>query len=115
MLSVPRLCDPSQPCPEFCLSDELPDYYFDRYLSAGGTGATRDSWPRVYELAGVATLMESLPMGAGSRLRALQGLTPVPNRAGVSEEAALARLQAAWGRTEHSIERATRAVRTWLA
>jgi hypothetical protein len=115
MLSVPRLCDPSHPCPEFCLSDELPDYYFDRYLSAGGKASTHDSWPRVYELARVVTLMESLPMGAGRRIRVLQGLAPVPHTAGMTEEAMLARLQAAWDRTERTIERATRAVRRWLA
>ena len=115
MLNVPRICDPSQPCPEFCLSDELPDYYFDRYVAAGGTGVTPDSWPRVYALAGVVTLMESLPMGAGSRIRALRGLVPMRHVEGLSEEAMMARVQAAWDRTERTIERATRTVRTWLA
>ena len=115
LLNVPSLCDPSQPCPEFCLSDELPDYYFDRYVAAGGRAVTRDLWPRAYELGGVVTLMESLPMGAGSRLRALQGLAPPRQVEGISEAEALARTRAAWDRTEYTIERATRALRTYLA
>jgi hypothetical protein len=65
ILNGPRICDASQPCPDFCLSDELPDYYFDRCVSAGGTGVTPDSWPKVYELSSIATLMEGLLMGAG--------------------------------------------------
>jgi hypothetical protein len=115
MLNAPRICDPSLPCPEFFLSDELPDYYLDRYLSAGGTAVTAESWPRIYDLGSVVTLMESIPMGAGSRLRQLQGLEPLRPTEGVSEETLRARLQAAWDRTELTIERATRALRTWLA
>jgi hypothetical protein len=115
MANVPRLCDPSQPCPDYCLSDELPNYYFDRYLAAGGMGLIQESWPRVYELAGVVASMESLPMGAGRRIRVLQGLAPVRRAEGVSEETLMARARAAWDRTERNIERVTRAVRTWLA
>jgi hypothetical protein len=115
ILSLPGVCDPSQPIPEFCWSDELPDHYFDRYVAAGGTGFINDTWSRSYDLAGLVPVLETIPTGAGNRIRALRGLAPIPHVEGMSEEAMLARLQAAWDRTERIIEGATRAARRWLA
>jgi hypothetical protein len=115
LLNVPSLCDPAQPCPDFCLSGELEDYYFERYLAEGGRSVTPELWPRAYELGGLVTLMESIPLGAGNRLRTLQGLVPPRHIEGLTEEEMLARTQAAWDRTQLTIERATRALRTYLA
>jgi thiamine kinase-like enzyme len=66
--SAAAVCDPSQPRPEALFSDELPDYYFERYRAHGGALADRDTWRRSFTLGLLAGALTQVPF-AGSMIR----------------------------------------------
>ena len=72
--SAVAVCDPSRPPPEALFSDELPDYYFERYRAHGGALADRAAWRRSFGLALLAAGLTQVPF-AGSMIR--RGVGPV--------------------------------------
>jgi hypothetical protein len=51
------VCAQGSPPPEALSSEELPDYYFERYAAAGGTLTDRETWRRSYPLAALAAAL----------------------------------------------------------
>ena len=111
---LPLVCDPFQPCPEFCWSDELPEYYFDRYIAAGGKGLSHEAFTRCFHLAGLLPSLWFVPARAGNTLRSLQGFASIRYIVGIPEEETLGRLKTLWDMLEHKTEMATRTMRRWL-
>jgi hypothetical protein len=112
---LPMVCDPSQSSPEFCWSDELPEYYFDRYVVAGGKELSHEAFIRAFDLAGLLSSLWFAPTSVGRWQRVLQGSAPIRQIVGLSEEETIERRQAVWDMVERRVEFATRAMRKWLA
>ena len=112
---LPMVCDPSKPSPDFCWSEELPDYYFSCYVAAGGKALGYEAFIRQFRLAGLLPSLWVVPATLGRRLRVLRGLAQVRRMVGVAEDETLARLKAMGDMLEHHAERAARAARRWLA
>jgi hypothetical protein len=72
--SAAAVCDPSQPRPAALFSDELPNYYFERYRAHGGALADRDAWHRSFAVALLAGGLTQVPF-AGAMIR--RGVRPV--------------------------------------
>jgi hypothetical protein len=72
--SLPAVCDPSQPLPEAVFSDELPEYYFERYRAYGGMLVDVNAWRRSVALARLACIMPQIAF-VGSMVR--QDVRPV--------------------------------------
>ncbi len=51
------VCAPGSPLPAALSSAELPDYYFERYMAAGGKLTDRATWQRSYPLAALAAAL----------------------------------------------------------
>jgi len=78
MIYLPLQCEPGSPCPEVCWSYELPDYYYENYLTAGGKQLNHETWRRSYDLGLVAQALSPLPWFGGNILRTLDGKDPLP-------------------------------------
>jgi hypothetical protein len=112
---LPWSCDWSQPCPDFCWSEELPNYYLEPYGSAGGIRLDAETWRRSYDLARVAWAVALVP-GSGSHIiRVLQGLAPIPRSTGVPEDVMLQYFKTGLDRLERTIDAITRGARRWLS
>jgi hypothetical protein len=112
---IPLICDPSYGFPEACWSHELPDYYFARYRSAGGSEDDLNAFRRACDLSQVASWVHAMLPSIGRLVRTQQGLDPGPRLVGVAEELRVARLRSALVWCEQTTERVTESVRRWLA
>jgi hypothetical protein len=114
VMKLPLICDPTQPMPEACWSNELPDFYFERYRAAGGTQLDREACRRSCDL-GLAVWWLFDGPGVGRAVLAEQGLAPSLQLAGVSEDVRKALLGAllAWAR--RTTDKVTETAKRWLA
>lgn len=82
---LPGICAMDSPCPESLWTHELPAYYFEQYQAEGGNTLDEGTWNRSYELALVTQAMSPFPAVAGHIRRTLDGLAPLPEYPGMSE------------------------------
>jgi len=104
MIYLSLLCEPGSPCPEVCWSDELPDFYYENYITACGKQLDHDAWRRSYDLGLVAQALSPLPWVGGNILRTLDGKAPLP------EESIRMRLASVLQNMEHLMDRIVQAM-----
>lgn len=86
MILMPLMCEPWNPCPEACFSDELIDYYYENYRMSGGRLLDQAAWRRSYDLALITQALEPFPNALGNILRALDGKAPLLDAPGLPAE-----------------------------
>jgi hypothetical protein len=82
---LPGICAMDSPCPETLWTREFPAYYFEQYQAEGGNALDDGTWHRSYELALVTQALSPFPTVAGHIRRTLNGLAPLPQYPGMSE------------------------------